>query len=129
AAEIVDRQLWWLFAAVVSAGGIAAIVFGRQWWLIGAGIVLLILPHVVGAPEPPSHDVTYPGALAGEFVVAALVVSATLWAIAGAASGWLYQRLTTRASSASRRSVSSFSAGSAPARAVTRRTWSRRADL
>lgn len=94
AADILQRQSWWLFAAVASAGGIAAIVFGRQWWLVAAGVVLLLLPHVVGAPEPPSHDVTYPGALAGEFVVAALSVAAALWAIAGATSGWLYQRLS-----------------------------------
>lgn len=96
AADILSRQMWWLFAAVVSAVGVAAIVFSRQWWGVAVGIVLLFVPHLVGAPTPPSHDVTYPGALAGEFVVAALVVSATLWVIAGAASGWLYQRLSAR---------------------------------
>jgi cobalt transporter subunit CbtA len=96
AAEIVSRQMWWLFAAVVSAAGIAAVAFARQWWVAVIGIALLFVPHVIGAPRPPSHDVTYPGALAGEFVVAALVVSATLWALAGTVSGWLYQRLGTR---------------------------------
>jgi cobalt transporter subunit CbtA len=96
AADIVERQTWWLFAAIASAGGIAAIVFGREWWLIAAGVVVVLLPHIFGAPVPPSHEVAYPGALAGEFVIASLVVGATLWLIAGTASGWLYQRLSAR---------------------------------
>jgi cobalt transporter subunit CbtA len=92
AAEIVSRQTWWLATAGLSAVGIALIVFGRQWWMWAAGAILIVAPHVVGAPVPPSHDVAYPGALAGEFVIASLVVSAALWLAAGALSAWLYQR-------------------------------------
>ncbi len=97
AAEIGSRQAWWLATAIASAGGLALIVFGRQWWWLALGAVLIVAPHVIGAPEPPSHDVSYPGALAGEFVIASLVVSAAMWAVAGAGSAWLYQRLTARA--------------------------------
>ena len=61
---------------------------------MAAGVVLLIAPHVIGAPAPPSHAVPYPGALAGEFVVASLVVSALLWSLAGLSAGALYQRLS-----------------------------------
>jgi cobalt transporter subunit CbtA len=95
AAEIVSRQTWWLATAGLSAGGIALIVFGRQWWWLAAGALLILAPHLVGAPHPPSHDVPYPGGLAGQFVVASLVVSAALWTLAGATSGWLYRRLST----------------------------------
>ena len=97
AAEIVERQTWWLGTALASGGGIALLVFGRNWGLMAAGVVLLIVPHVIGAPAPPSHDVTYPGALAGEFVVASLIVSALLWSLAGLSAGWLYQRLSRSA--------------------------------
>jgi cobalt transporter subunit CbtA len=96
AAEILDRQTWWLATAALSAAGIALIVFGRQWWMWAAGAVLIVAPHVVGAPVPPSHDVAYPGALAGEFVIASLVVSATLWIAAGTVSAWFYQRQAAR---------------------------------
>lgn len=92
AAEILARQTWWLATAALSAAGIALVVFGRQWWALAAGVALVIAPHVVGAPSPPSHDVAYPGALAGEFAIASLVVSATLWIAAGTLSAWLYQR-------------------------------------
>jgi cobalt transporter subunit CbtA len=96
AAEIVGRQVWWLGTAAASAGGIALIVFGRHWGMWIGGLALIVIPHVIGAPAPPSGEVAYPGALAGEFVVASLVVSATLWLVAGAASGWLHQRLSAR---------------------------------
>jgi len=97
AAEIVSRQLWWLATAAASAGGIGLVVFGRHWALWIAGLALLVVPHIIGAPQPPSDEVAYPGALAGEFVIASLVVSALLWSLAGLASGWLHQRLSATA--------------------------------
>lgn len=94
AADIVERQLWWLGTAAASAAGLAAIAFGPHWATKAVGVALLVAPHVVGAPTPPGHEVAYPGALAGEFVVASLVVSALLWTLSGLAAGWLHQRLS-----------------------------------
>ena len=97
AAEILNRQAWWVATAIASAGGIGLLVFGRQRWLMGLGLVLIVAPHIVGAPVPPSEEVSYPRALAGEFMVASLAVSLTLWGIAGLASGWIHQRLSAHA--------------------------------
>lgn len=97
AADVLDRQIWWIGTAIASGAGIALIAFGGHWAVKLAGLVVLVLPHVIGAPAPPSHDVAYPGALAGEFVIASLLVSAVLWSFAGAAAGWLYQRLSRTA--------------------------------
>jgi len=94
AADIISRQVWWLGAAGASAIGIALIVFSSHWAAKAAGVALLVAPHIIGAPAPPSHDVPYPGALAGEFVIASLVVSALLWLLSGLAAGWLHQRLS-----------------------------------
>lgn len=93
AADLFPRQAWWLATAVASGIGLALIVFPAQAGWKVLGLVLIVLPHVIGAPLPPSHDVAYPGALAGEFVVASLVVSALLWALAGVSAGWLHQKL------------------------------------
>jgi cobalt transporter subunit CbtA len=94
AADIAGRQLWWLATAAASAAGIALLAFSRNWGLIAAGVVLLVAPHVIGAPVPPSHEVSYPGALAGEFVVASMVGSAVLWSLSGLTAGWLHHRLS-----------------------------------
>jgi len=94
AAELLGRQIWWLGTAFASAAGLALLAFGKGWpWRVG-GLVLLVLPHVIGAPVPPSHEASYPAGLAGEFVVASIVVSAVLWSLSGLASGWLYGRLS-----------------------------------
>ena len=98
AGELLHRQLWWVGTAAVSAGGLALIAFGRSWLATAVGVVVIVAPHVIGAPVPPSHDVPYAGALAGEFVVASLVVSAAMWLFSGAVAGWLYQRLSPPAS-------------------------------
>lgn len=97
AADLLDRQVWWLATVAASAGGIALIVLGRHWALRAVGVAILVLPHAVGAPAPPSHEVAYPGGLAGEFVIASLVVSAVLWALAGMTAGWIHQRLARQA--------------------------------
>ena len=97
AADLVDRQVWWLATVIASAGGIALIMLGRHWTARAAGVAILVLPHAVGAPPPPGHEVAYPGALAGQFVIASLIVSAVLWTVAGATAGWLHQRLTRTA--------------------------------
>lgn len=88
------RQIWWLATAAASAAGIALIVFSRSWLPKLAGLVLGVLPHVIGAPVPPSLEAPYPAVLAAEFTSASLVISALLWALSGIAAGWLYQRLS-----------------------------------
>lgn len=97
AGDLMGRQLWWGATVLASAAGIALIVFGQHWVWKVLGVAALVLPHVIGAPLPPSHEVAYPGALAGEFVIASLVVSAVLWALAGLSAGWLHQRLARAA--------------------------------
>lgn len=94
AAEILSRQIWWLATALASAVGLFSLAFGRHWAWKVAGLALLVVPHAIGAPAPPSHEAAYPAALAGEFVIASIVVSAVLWSLSGLASGWLYQRLS-----------------------------------
>ncbi|MCX5493754.1 CbtA family protein [Kaistia dalseonensis] len=94
AAEITSRQIWWLSTAAASAVGLALIVFGSAWFWKAAGVVIAIVPHVIGAPQPPTLEAAYPAALGAEFVAASLVVSALLWSLSGVFSGWLYQRLS-----------------------------------
>ena len=96
AAEITSRQIWWLGTALASAIGLGLILLSPAWWSKLAGVLLAVLPHVIGAPEPPTLEAAYPAALGAEFVAASLVASALLWALAGAASGWLYGRLADR---------------------------------
>ncbi len=93
AAEITSRQLWWLGTAAASAVALGLIVFAQHYLLKLIGIMIAIVPHVIGAPPPPTLEAAYPAALGAEFVVASLVASAILWSLAGLVSGWMHQRL------------------------------------
>lgn len=96
AGDLLARQAWWLGTAAVSAVAIFALVYSRQWWVRIAALAAIVAPHVIGAPEPPSFEATYPAGLAGEFVVASIVVSAILWSLSGLTAGWLYARVAGR---------------------------------
>ena len=93
AAALEARQAWWIFAAAATAGGLAALLLGRRNLVRAAGLALILLPHVVGAPRPESYASTAPAELAGHFAAASLAVTAVFWAVLGFYSGAIYERL------------------------------------
>ncbi|MHA1547975.1 MAG: CbtA family protein [Alphaproteobacteria bacterium] len=93
AAGLAERQIWWLLTVVASMGGLALILLLRNAVAIAAGLALLALPHIVGAPVAPSHAVPYPGALSGAFVAASIFTGAVLWCGTGAVAGFVFRRL------------------------------------
>lgn len=98
-ADIYARQEWWLGTACATVAGIAAIAFGRSWMWRIAGIVLLLAPHVIGAPLRPEGTDAVPASIAAQFVAASLVTTALFWIVLGSFSGWLYARLDRHAPS------------------------------
>jgi predicted cobalt transporter CbtA len=62
-----------------------------RWAILAA--VLIVLPHVYGAPEPPEQIAAAPAALTHHFIIAATVVNFLFWLILGAATGYFHERL------------------------------------
>ena len=91
AASLQARQLWWVLAAVSSAGGLALLYFVPSLWRV-LGLGLLALPLAVGAPRAEvsafagmsAEVVTQMQALASQFVVATSVASALQCLLLGA---------------------------------------------
>jgi cobalt transporter subunit CbtA len=92
AAELGSRQLWWIGTAVATAAGLWLALRVSTPLAIGAGIALLILPHLIGAPHPEGFISDVPSELAGEFAVASLVVLAVSWTLAGSVAGFVWAR-------------------------------------
>ncbi|MBS7545604.1 CbtA family protein [Ancylobacter oerskovii] len=97
AADLMARQLWWIGTAVATAAGLALLVFGRSPLFAALGAGAILLPHLVGAPQPVSHDSPIPESLHHSFVVASVAVSFLFWVLLGGLSGWLRPRLGARA--------------------------------
>ncbi|MCY1459810.1 cobalt transporter subunit CbtA (proposed) [compost metagenome] len=92
AADLAQRQAWWVGTAAATAVGLALIVFAHNWLLKIVGAVLLVVPHVIGAPQPEVHQMLAPEALEAEFKVASLLTNAAFWLALGLISAWLYRR-------------------------------------
>lgn len=92
APELMDRQVWWVAAALASVTGLSLLVFARAAVWKALGVVVLAAPHVIGAPH--THETGgVPAELAAQFVVASLAAAAVFWVVLGAVSGWLHRRL------------------------------------
>ena len=91
-ADLVARQIWWLGTAAATAAGLALIVFARHLVLKALGVLCLVAPHLIGAPQRLGVESVVPSALREEFILASLVTSILFWLALGAASGWLYAR-------------------------------------
>ncbi|WP_425053236.1 CbtA family protein [Psychromarinibacter sp. S121] len=94
AADVVARQIWWFGTVAASAIAVALIAFGRNWAAWGAAVVLLLAPHVIGAPQPEVFTGPVPPELGGEFAGRALGVGLAAWVTLGCFAGFFWQRET-----------------------------------
>lgn len=92
AADLAQRQSWWVGTAAATALGLALLVFARHGLLKALGAVLLVVPHVIGAPQPEVHESLAPHALETQFMIASWLTNAAFWLALGLLSAWLYRR-------------------------------------
>ena len=86
------RQAWFLGTTAATAGGLALLGLANALWIRLGGIVLIVAPHVIGAPV--NHvDTEVPAALAAQFVAGTLVITAVFWVVLGGLTGYFYHRL------------------------------------
>lgn len=92
AADLAARQIWWIGAAAASVGGLALLAYGKRW-MQGVGLVLLILPHIIGAPHAPAGEAgSVPPELAAHFVVMTMFMNAAMWIALGWMTAYFFQR-------------------------------------
>lgn len=106
AADLDGRQAWW-WACVVSTGvGLAvlrlslqprSLVASRTSARVAGGVLgalLVLLPHIIGAPHPDiGLEQNVPAELAAGFAVTSLVTVLVSWLLIGGLSGWLCGQL------------------------------------
>jgi cobalt transporter subunit CbtA len=93
AADLVARQSWWLATVAASVAGLALIAFAKTWALRVLGVVLLVAPHIVGAPHPAAGEAgMVPPELAAHFVMATMFMNLAMWIALGLSAAWLFER-------------------------------------
>ncbi|TIP27025.1 MAG: cobalt transporter [Mesorhizobium sp.] len=95
-APLPDRQIWWIGTAFATAASIGLAVFVRKPWAVVAAVVLVAIPHLIGAPAAPNgaHALA-PEALEREFIEHAVLTSLVFWLLLGSLSGTLLSRFET----------------------------------
>jgi len=91
-ADLSERQLWWFGTVIATAIGLWLVVGKRGWLSRTGGLALLVLPHLIGAPNAHGHS-DVPAWLARQFAFASLATTAVFWVALGALGGFFYQRI------------------------------------
>lgn len=92
AADTFARQLWWGATVVAAVIGVLAIAFRPGLPAMMPAAILLLAPHVAGAPQLETYLGVSPPELSALFATRVLAVSAAAWVVLGAVAGWLWSR-------------------------------------
>lgn len=93
AADLVQRQIWWTATVLATGAGVGLIAFGKKL-LPFAGVVLIALPHVIGAPQSDGYFGVAPPELAAHFVTLSLGTTAIGWGVLGLLVAYFLTRKT-----------------------------------
>lgn len=98
AAPLEPRQIWWVATAVATASGLGLVFLRRSLWASLLGLILMALPHLIGAPHLEEVRTNVPAALSHQFVVAVTLTSLLFWALLGSVTAVAYARLSVSSS-------------------------------
>ncbi|MFC3072570.1 CbtA family protein [Shinella pollutisoli] len=97
AAELGDRQVWWVLTVLLSAAGLYLIFLKPGIVAKLVGIVLIAAPQVYGAPQPTDISSNVPAVLGAEFAVAALATTLFFWIVLGLSLGFANEKIAKAA--------------------------------
>ena len=91
-ADLLSRQIWWTGTIIAAGIAIYILALKREPKWIALAIILLALPHVIGAPQPSTEETTVPAGLAAEFASNTVAASAVFWSCIGVFLGFALQK-------------------------------------
>ncbi len=92
AADLGARQIWWLGTVASAAVALVLLFLVRGALWKGVGVILLAVPHIIGAPSVVMEAGRVPAELASEFASASLILTAVTFLVLGAMSGHFYRK-------------------------------------
>ncbi len=94
AGDLVSRQIWWAATIIATGAGIFLIATRRELLWLAAAVALIALPHIIGAPQPLTHETAVPAGLAASFAANTIAASAVLWSLIGLFLGVATERFS-----------------------------------
>ena len=94
-AEVGSRYLWWIATILATTVALAVVAFRPGIASLAVASVLLVAPHLFGAPQLDMYFGVAPPELAAQFVARTLAVVAVVWVVLGSTAGWMWVRRWT----------------------------------
>jgi cobalt transporter subunit CbtA len=88
AAPLNARILWWLMTIAFTSTALWIVVTRREYWLMVIAVLLVLAPHMVGAPQAQSHQTDVPLHIYAAFVTSSLAANALFWSLIGTFLGY-----------------------------------------
>lgn len=92
AADLAARQFWWVCTIAATAAGIYLIATQSRPWALVLAAVLILVPHVIGAPIAPHGEGIVPAELVARFVANSIAANAVFWCCIGLFLGLVLDR-------------------------------------
>jgi cobalt transporter subunit CbtA len=92
AAPLLDRQLWWIGTVIATGGGLFIAARLRNVYGYAIAVVLIVAPHVIGAPLPENPGGLAPEELEHKFILVAVATSLVFWLVLGVLTGAFFKR-------------------------------------
>jgi len=92
AADVYARQVWWFATVATAAAALWLIAFGHSWKAWAPAAVLLLAPHLIGAPEPDIFTGPVPTEIGALFAARAFGVGMAAWVMVGCLAGYFWSR-------------------------------------
>jgi cobalt transporter subunit CbtA len=83
AADVISRQIWWAFTILSTATGLWLMAYKKLGGWLFLAVLILVLPHVIGAPKPAEFHSEVPAHLAATFTTLSLGANALMWLLIG----------------------------------------------
>ena len=93
-ADLLGRQVWWVGTVIATGVGIYLIAVKRSFLPVIGAVVIIALPHIIGAPQPPTLKTTVPAGLAAEFASNTVAAAAVFWCLIGVFLGLALKRFS-----------------------------------
>ncbi len=100
AAPLLERQLWWIGTAIATAAGLFAAARLRNVYGYAIAVILIALPHIIGAPRPEVASGLAPAELEHKFILIAVASSLAFWLVLGVLTGAFFKRYANEAGAA-----------------------------
>jgi len=94
-AALRERQMWWFATVLATAIGLWLLFGQRRWPFRITGMVLALIPHIVGAPAAIGENIV-PDWLIRKFGIASVASQAVFWVMLGTVGGFIYNRTERR---------------------------------